>query len=542
MDEEHAVHNKHMKIEEMITFNRLARGSNRMKNIIIILMFAMSIMAFSSQRGKNVAIVKLAKGTASVTNLAGETTAIQKGMWIEEGAIIKTAPKSFVRLSFVDKSSMNVGPKSELKIEKFSKKEAGVINVLTGKIRSQVTKDYLQMDKDKSKLFVKSKNAVMGVRGTDFMFSTNRKTGNTTTVLFEGAIVFNKLPKGGAADLESVVNKGRKILPGQVSVALRNKPVPTVPAKLNSKQFAKLQNNISMLDSDVKKAKRRKSPVPPGLTGDIVANDPVNLKEEIKKIVKVEVAEIENKKIDMEVSKGFKDGLDEKPADGVMVHVETGAVIQPANDAVFDNNTGEWVSSTMGDINAAGEYIPPEQINITSDGSFVTETNDGKMAVIPGMGESIVPVDQMVSFDDAPKVELPPEIAIQVEQDLKTQDAEGPTPAGSVDDLPPPSPEDFKAPEGPNGDPNQAGDLPPPIIPEDFNDPTKAGDLMLNPDGSPAGPAPAGNLDSGNVCANCVPVPIGQPVTTNPTTNAPGQGGAPPPPPPGTTKIRVKVD
>ncbi|MCP4298020.1 MAG: hypothetical protein GY786_20725 [Proteobacteria bacterium] len=244
----------------------------------------------------------------------------------------------------------------------------------------------------------------------------------------------------------------------------------------------------------------------------------------------------------MEVSKGFKDGLDEKPADGVMVHVETGAVIQPANDAVFDNNTGEWVSSTMGDTNAAGEYIPPEQINITSDGSFVTETNDGKMAVIPGMGESIVPVDQMVSFDDAPKVELPPEIAIQVEQDLKTQDAEGPTPAGSVDDLPPPSPEDFNAPEGPNGDPNQAGDLPPPIIPEDFNDPTKAGDMMLNPDGSPAGPAPAGNLDSGNVCANCVPVPIGQPITTNPTTNAPGQGGAPPPPPPGTTKVRVKVD
>ena len=535
------VHNKHMKIEEKMASVRLVTGSNRMKNVIIILMFAMSIMAFSSQKGKNVALVKLAKGTASVTNLAGDTTAIEKGMWIEEGAIIKTAPKSFVRLSFVDKSSMNVGPKSELKIEKFSKKEAGVINVLTGKIRSQVTKDYLQMDKEKSKLFVKSKNAVMGVRGTDFMFSTNRKTGNTTTVLFEGAIVFNKLPKGAVADLEAVVNKGRKIRPGQVSVALRNKAAPTVPAKLNSKQFTKLQKNVSLLDSDVKKSKKRKSPVPPGLTGDVVGNDPVSLKEEIKKVVKIEVIELGNKKIDMEASKGFADGLDEKPADGVMVHVETGAVIQPASDAVFDNNTGEWVSSTMGDINAAGEYIPPEQINITSDGSFVTETNDGKIAVIPGMGESIVPVDQMMSFDDAPKVELPPEIAIQVEQDLKTQDAEGPTPAGAVDDLPPPSPEDFQAPEGVDGDSN-TGDTPPPIIPDNFSDPTQAGDLMLNPDGSPAGPAPAGDLESGSVCSNCVPVPIGQPITTNPTTNAPGQGGAPPPPPPGTTKVRVKVD
>src|SRR5690606_40301890 len=48
-------------------------------------------------------------------------------------------------------------------------RSAGVINVLSGKIRSKVTKNYLDMDQDKSKLFVKSKSAVMGIRGTDFI-------------------------------------------------------------------------------------------------------------------------------------------------------------------------------------------------------------------------------------------------------------------------------------------------------------------------------------------------------------------------------------
>lgn len=512
------------------TFRIVVGGKLRMKNLIIIALFSVSYMAFSSQKGKNVAVVKLAKGPSTVTAVDGTVSDIKKGLWVREGSVIKTCPKCFVKLSFVDKSNMNIGPKSELKIEKFSKKEAGVINVLTGKIRSQVTKDYLQMDKDKSKLFVKSRNAVMGVRGTDFMFSTNPVTGNTSTVLFEGAIVFNKLPKGkGVPNLEAIVNAGRRIKPGEVSIMMKNKNKPTVPAKMNRKQFKKLAKNVNFKESKIKKAKKMKSVVPPGLTGDIVASDSNQLKKEIQKVVKVEVNVASKGDVDMAASKGFSKGDDQKPADGVMVHLETGAVIQPSSDATFDKNTGEWVSASMGDINAAGEYIPPETVDITSDGKFVTQTEKG-IALIPTMGE-IIPVDQMPPIDKAPKIELPPEVQVLVQQDLekqKTQDAEGPAPAGESVDPTVNEPLDSNV-EAPTTAPVE-------IIPESVVQ--EAVEAGVVPVGIIQEPITTDSLEQ-------IPIPEGSSVI-NPNgggaVNDPANFGAPPPPPSGTTRVKVNVN
>jgi len=45
----------------------------------------------------------------------GKTQPLKVEDWVEEGAIIKTFEKSFVKLIFIDKSSMNVGPASEMK-------------------------------------------------------------------------------------------------------------------------------------------------------------------------------------------------------------------------------------------------------------------------------------------------------------------------------------------------------------------------------------------------------------------------------------------
>jgi hypothetical protein len=131
-----------------------------------------ALMTTSAWASKKVAIVKLLKGEVDVLTL-GKTTKLKVEDWVEDGSVVKTGEKSFVKLVFIDKSQMNIGPGSEMKIEKFGEKDSGVIDLVKGKIRSQVTKDYLQMDRNKSKLFIKTPNAVMGVRGTDFLISTN---------------------------------------------------------------------------------------------------------------------------------------------------------------------------------------------------------------------------------------------------------------------------------------------------------------------------------------------------------------------------------
>ncbi|MBT4793144.1 MAG: FecR domain-containing protein [Halobacteriovoraceae bacterium] len=396
------------------------------KLLVLSLVAVMSFFAFSGQKSKKVAIVKVVKGKASMLALDGSAGAIKKGMWLTEGAIIKTSARSFVRLSFIDKSSMNIGPKSELKIEKFSKSEAGVINLLTGKIRSKVTKDYLKMDKDKSKLFVKSRNAVMGVRGTDFMFTANKKTGSTTTVLFEGSIVFNKFKKGdNLRNLEGIVSQGRKIKPGEVSVVNRKFAKPTVGAKLSSRQFNQLNKNKNFEVSAKTEQTKSKSMVPPGLSGNVVANDNASLKDEIKKLIKVDVKDrviAEGDQVKPEVANGFVHGDDVKPADGVQIHIDTGTLIPPGLDSTFDKNVGEWVSATNGGSSSNGEYLPPQGFQINEEGQFLKvdiETGAVKGVVVL----EIKPVDQVKPIDLAPVMKyIPPKEPVN-----------GPVPAGMKD-------------------------------------------------------------------------------------------------------------
>src|SRR6187200_2126673 len=87
---------------------------------------------------KKVAVVKLLRGDVDILTL-GKTMKLKADDWVEEGAVVKTSGKSFVKLVFIDKSQMNVGPNSEMKIENFSGKDSGVIELVKGKIRSQVT-------------------------------------------------------------------------------------------------------------------------------------------------------------------------------------------------------------------------------------------------------------------------------------------------------------------------------------------------------------------------------------------------------------------
>ena len=190
-----------------------------------------------------VAQVKMLRGEASLKN-GGK---LVQDQWVSSGVVIVTAEKSFVRLMFIDKSQMNIGPNSEMKIEQFGGGDAGVIDLVKGKIRSQVSKDYLQQkDKDKSKMFIKTPNAVMGIRGTDFMISTNGI--NTSAVLFEGEVVFEKMSPSEARGintdrLEAVVDRGVRIMPGEFSVVDASRPNPTVPTLLNVQQMENLEKN-----------------------------------------------------------------------------------------------------------------------------------------------------------------------------------------------------------------------------------------------------------------------------------------------------------
>lgn len=402
-----------------------------MKVLSLVSLIFLSFLFFSSKSVKKVARVKISKGSVMYQSLGGSLEKLKKGMWLKEGTVVKTGKRSFAKISFIDKSSMNIGPNSELKIEKFSKEDAGVINVITGKIRSKVTKDYLKIDKDKSKLFIKSKTAVMGVRGTDFMFSMSKKTGAATAVLFEGSVVFSKLSqKDDQNNLESIVDRGRRINPGEFSVAYRSSPRATVPSKMSSRQFRNLKSNESFKESASTKRKANKSVVPPGLPGSLVSSDSKALASEIKDVTKVSVSV--NKKEINEVSKGYVKGEDVKPVDGSIVHVDSGTIIPLGIDSKFDSNTKEWVSDSVGTVDVSGNYIPPKGFIINDEGNLF-KNDQGKLQKID-IG-SIKPLDEVKPLLSEIKKSLENTISNKLDDSKKPDSREELLP-------PPPQPKD----------------------------------------------------------------------------------------------------
>ncbi len=359
-----------------------------MRSFLIVLSILLS--SFSAMAQKNVAVVKLLRGEVDVVNV-GKTTRLKDGDWVVDGSVIKTAEKSFVKLVFTDKSQMNMGPSSEMRIEKFTDKDASVIELVKGKVRSQVTKDYLQIqNKDRSKMFIKTQNAVLGIRGTDFMVSTNGI--NTATVLFEGEVVFNKIDSPGSLStekLEQIVDSGVRIMPGEFSVMDAAGASPTVPSLLNVNQLEKLEKNENFdterspgSDSASGEAK---SVVPPGLTGAAVSNTAETLKTEVAQATPV-VAGASSTAVSppsaassaaaAKSAEGFSNGDSVKPANGSFVHIESGVIIPPGPGSVLDPNTNTFIPSQSGKISADGSYVPPKNVEITNDGKILVAVAD----------------------------------------------------------------------------------------------------------------------------------------------------------------------
>lgn len=354
-----------------------------MNSLFILVVMLFSLSAFAQTK---VAVVKLIRGEADVLTL-GKTTKLKVDDWVENGSVVKTGEKSFVKLVFIDKSQMNVGPNSEMKIESFSGKDSGVIDLVKGKIRSQVTKDYLQMkDKDKSKLFIKTNNALMGVRGTDFMISTNGV--NTSTVLFEGEIVFNKLEDRGSlssAKMEEIVDKGVRMFPGEFSVQEANRPMPTVPSILNVQQREQLEKN-SEFNSDRSPGNAQnesaKTVVPEGLNGSLVSNSSEVLKNEVAQVAPAETPGAADKPASNDPD-GFVKGDQIKPTNGSFVHIDSGVIIPPGPGSVLDSNTNTYIpGSDSGKVATDGSYIPPKNVEITEDGKILVAVKDSTGAIV----------------------------------------------------------------------------------------------------------------------------------------------------------------
>lgn len=194
-----------------------------------------------ASEGQEVAKAITVRGDVQVKLENGETFGLEEGSWLPEGASVITANRSFAKLLFSDRSQMNVAPNSEMMIEQFNQDDPGMINLVRGRIRSKVTRNYLDTEEESedSKLFIKTRNAAMGVRGTDFLVEHSPNQNSTNLVTFQGSVAMVNLPEGApqsnnprALDAQLNSTAAVRVTQGQASSVRQNsnasapRPVP----------------------------------------------------------------------------------------------------------------------------------------------------------------------------------------------------------------------------------------------------------------------------------------------------------------------------
>lgn len=414
---------------------------------------AVTFIAFNSFATENVAKVVVMRGMVKAKLTDGTIIDVKADQSIPEGAVVQTAEKSFVKLLFIDKSQMNLGPNSQMIINAFPKKEAGIITLVKGQIRSQVTKDYMEMDdKSKSKLYIKTKTAAMGIRGTDFQVNFNPENQNTSLITFEGKVAMAHIGKDvrennfDQQNLESVVSSDKAVFVTQGQVSAVNLNVgerAMVPTKLGTQQIEALSENETGLKEStvVDNGKQFRSPIPPGAEGAAFSNTTSELDKEVSKMgvsIKSLPVNVGEKTAAPEGFFNASTGEYKLPA-GSIIDLNTVNIIPPPTNAVFDNNSGTYVvPETFGKIDkVTGEYKAPVGLQLGVDGKFtVVDAEAFKKAQEPAKEDKKEEEKKEESKDGAKK-----------EGDVAAAPAEGTDGRAPASAVAPPPPADIKVPQ-----------------------------------------------------------------------------------------------
>ena len=194
--------------------------------------FAFVLFAQSAQ-ASNCGKAEVVKGDVQVKRGSGAYSALKIGDQVCQGDEVKTAGESRTKLVMDDGNVLNVNPSSAIKIEAYvndgGDKKKVLLNVMYGKMRATVNQKYdgKSASGEPQTFQVKTKSAVAGVRGTDFLTGFEPKANKMQVVTFEGRVEVGKPGPGGSIMGSVFVGAGQK-----TEAAMGQPPAPpkAVPA------------------------------------------------------------------------------------------------------------------------------------------------------------------------------------------------------------------------------------------------------------------------------------------------------------------------
>lgn len=341
---------------------------------------------------------------AKVKFVRGEVTALKPGEnkavklkrndILPEDTSVVTSPKSIIKINLSDGSVVSLGPKSKLVLHTMNKKKkTNVMGVLKGVIRAEVRKEQVQ----DPKMIIKTRSAVMGVRGTTFKSVYNPATNNTSLVTIEGEVAMAKVeevkPSEVIAKKKEIIKKAKEtgdvekikeaqkqaekmvqevatkkpdavelkealkskevvsVTKGQFSGVVSNLEKPTIPVKVAPKQLVALAKKDELADKVVEKSEDE-------IIKEVYTEEEIS-KQQADKRVNLEKGEL-------------------APRSGGLIDFKTGLYVPPPATAKYDEEKHVFVAAEedVGKVDEAGEYIPPKGIKIDEEKGFVVDTKE----------------------------------------------------------------------------------------------------------------------------------------------------------------------
>ena len=335
-----------------------------------------SSICFSAPRSKVGTVIKL---RGKVTQLApGQylARALKVGQKVKEDTSIVTDVRSFAKIQFDDGSMIFIGPESKIVVVRMDTQGNGIVGLLKGKMRSKVE------SRNKKKFYIRTRNAALGVRGTEFETVYNPKNKITSLVTYKGEVAMAKVNSQNKVGLETqkrVQRDSRNKAVIEESENVVKSSEDQLERLLKGKQTVKVKNG--QLSQTVQKF---------GVVSQPIKISPVQVNalyknEEYKKASK----KTKNLKLKLDdqslASLSIKPSEQSVAAEGVvdkknkifaakaggLFDLETGLYVPPGRDALYDVKNKVYVASNIGSVDGeTGSYVAPLGLELDAVDGF----------------------------------------------------------------------------------------------------------------------------------------------------------------------------
>ncbi|MEO0335612.1 MAG: FecR family protein, partial [Pseudomonadota bacterium] len=148
------------------------------------------LAAFQKEmRGLKVGSIHTVMGPSYLILPDGKKMRVTKNLEVHEKDTVETSLRGHVKILFDDGNVANIKPNSKLKLDHYEMGDSkkAILNLIKGKVRSKVRQKY--KGTKSSQFQVRTKSAVAGVRGTDFVVEHSEDQRIITRVsTFEGSV------------------------------------------------------------------------------------------------------------------------------------------------------------------------------------------------------------------------------------------------------------------------------------------------------------------------------------------------------------------